>query len=712
MEASPTLLINFFSGFKQNVVPLFQRPYSWTEKQWKTLWDDLMTFYEPDSSGRHFMGAIVTMPARSVPVGVSKFLMIDGQQRLTTIAILLCAIRDRLEASNQVHRKRIQQFYLTNDGFEGDDFYKLLPTQADRPAFQALVQNRATAIDESRFKLAHAFFSKRLAGNDADGQPITPIRILEIIEAHLMVVSINLADTDDPYLIFESLNFKGAPLEQADLVRNYFMMRFTIAEQQQVYNNLWLPMQTRLGVNLTEFMRHFLGASGEEVRRTDIYAAIKRAVGDLDAPVLKLQLQRIEQLSVYYHRFLNPELEPNESFRRYFERFKRIDVGTIYPLLLNLYEQLADEQFAAEAFGEVLRILDSFFVRRIVCGVPSNPLSKLFIQLCRTMSDSASPDARLAEALSAEDKNRRWPTDDEFAKAWNSGQIYETKAKALILEALEEDFDHKEMADLSEVTVEHIMPQTLTPAWIEMLGPEYESIHSEWLHTIGNLTLTAYNPELSNQSFKEKQEILSDSHLELNRYFSNVDSWGPVQIVARAKDLFKRGKAIWPRPEKVAEELSAAAITERNHTAAFHGDCIRAVEAHLGVKLVRLSQTRYSSSDDRIRVICAVSKEYDEGSIPYYWFGFSQSYDRLLSESESGYACFGCGSAANIVLLPIEVLHEHLQQMSATRGIDRRHIVIQRRDRNLNLKLMSGYEVWPLNEYRIGGHEEARENSL
>jgi hypothetical protein len=440
MEASPTLLINFFSGFKQNVVPLFQRQYSWSEKQWKTLWDDLMLFYEADSRGQHFMGAIVTMPARSVPVGVSKFLLIDGQQRLTTIAILLCAVRDNLEASNQVHRKRIQQFYLTNDGFDGDDFYKLLPTQADRLAFQTLLQSPRATPGESRFKIAHEFFHKRLSDNDPDGQPINPIRILEIIEAHLMVVSINLADTDDPYLIFESLNFKGAPLEQADLVRNYFMMRFTITEQQQVYNDLWLPMQSRLGVNLTEFMRHYLGSAGEEVRRTDIYAAIKRTVGDLDAPVLKLQLKRIEQISVYYHRFLDPDLESNEAFREYFG-FKRMDVGTIYPLLLPLYEQLEDEQFANGSFLDVLKIIDSFFVRRIVCGVPSNPLSKLFIQLCRTMPVTSTPEAWLAEALSAEDKNRRWPTDDEFGASWREGRIYESKAKALILEALEQDFD-------------------------------------------------------------------------------------------------------------------------------------------------------------------------------------------------------------------------------------------------------------------------------
>jgi uncharacterized protein with ParB-like and HNH nuclease domain len=646
-------------------------------------------------------------PGFPIPVGVSKFLLIDGQQRLTTIAILLCAVRDNLDVSNTVHRKRIQQFYLTNDGFDGCDFFKLLPTQADRSAFQALLQSPTTTPDESRFRIAYEFFRKRLRDNDADGQPINPVRILEIIEAYLMVVSINLSDTDDPYLIFESLNFKGAPLEQADLVRNYFMMRFTITEQPQVYNELWLPMQTRLGVNLTEFMRHYLGSAGEEVRRNDIYAAIKRAVGELDPPVLKLQLKRIEQLSVYYNRFLNPDLEPTETFRDYFERFKRMDVGTIYPLLLSLYEELEDEQFGEESFLEVLKLLDSFLLRRIVCGVPSNPLSKLFVQLCKTKPVTATPEAWLAETLSTEDKNRRWPGDDEFDTFWREGRIYETKVKTLILETLEEDFDHNEMADLSEVTVEHIMPQTLTPAWIELLGPEYESVHSKWLHTLGNLTLTGYNPELSNRSFKEKREILAESHLELNKYFAKVESWGPKEIVARANDLLKRAKSIWPRPQTGVKAVSIAAKAESSHTAAFHADCIRMVEEHLSARLVKLSQARYSSSDDKLRVTCTVSKEYSEGSVPYYWFGFSRKYDQFLLECEAGYACLGCGSAENVVFLPIKVLHEQLNRMSVTSEPGRRHIVIQRRAQSLSLKLLTGYESLPLDQFRINALGES-----
>ena len=264
------------------------------------------------------MGAVVTMPARSVPVGVSKFLVIDGQQRLTTIATLLCAIRDDLGAGEQVPKRRIQNHYLTNDGFEGLDFFKLLPTQGDRGAYSPLIQNSAADLPDSQFKKSYEFYRRRLKDRDDEGKALDSKRILEIVETRLMVVMINLSDNDDPYLIFESLNFKGSPLEQADLVRNYFLMRFLVTDQQSVYDGLWLPMQNRLGPSLTEFMRHFLGSEGEEVRKGDVYAAIKRLVADSDAPSVRLLMTRMAQLSIFYSHIATVAPELNEDLGRFF----------------------------------------------------------------------------------------------------------------------------------------------------------------------------------------------------------------------------------------------------------------------------------------------------------------------------------------------------------------------------------------------------------
>lgn len=324
------------------------------------------------------MGAVVTMPARSVPVGVSKFLIIDGQQRLTTISLVMCAVRDTLGLEQLGARRRIQHHYLINDDYEGTDFFKLLPTQGDRAAYASLIQDSGAPIVESQFKKAYDYFRRRLRGDSDDGEKIDPKRILDIIEKRLMVVMINLSDTDDPYLIFESLNFKGSPLEQSDLVRNYFLMRFSVSDQQGVYDGVWLPMQNRLGQGLTEFMRHFLGAEGEEVRKGDIYSAVRRLVTDSDSASVRILMSRMERLSAFYARLSGVAAEPKPEFHQYFDYFRRLDFGSVYPLLLALYEDYADGQFAAAEFVASMGVLFSFILRRMIVGVPSNSLSGLF----------------------------------------------------------------------------------------------------------------------------------------------------------------------------------------------------------------------------------------------------------------------------------------------------------------------------------------------
>jgi uncharacterized protein with ParB-like and HNH nuclease domain len=553
MEATPTLVINYFSGFKQNLVPLFQRPYTWSEKQWRTLWEDVMVFYASDGIGdkaTHFMGAVVTMPARSVPVGVSKFLIIDGQQRMTTISLLMCAIRDNLEGDSQGPRSRIQQFYLTNFGSEGWEYFKLLPTQGDRDAYASLIHEPVATVPESQFRKSYDFFRRRLRDTAEDGEKIDPKRILEIVEKRLMVVMINLSETDDPYLIFESLNFKGSPLEQADLVRNYFLMRFPVSDQQGVYDGLWLPMQNRLGPGLTEFMRHFLGTEGEEVRKGDVYSAIKRLITDSDSASVRLLMMRMERLSVLYGRLTGVTTEPNPDLALYLDHFRRLDFGSAYPLLLAFYEDYSEGQFALEEFVASMAILHSFILRRMVVGVPSNSLSGLFILLCKTKPVTETPSAWLSGLLGREDKNRRWPSDAEFAESWVRSAVYESRRTCqVILECLEQSYGHHEIVGFAESSIEHVMPQTLTPEWYEMLGADAREIHAGWLHTIGNLTLTGYNPELGNRSYGEKRTTFALSHFELNRYFGGYECWGQIEIEKRARELFSIALRLWPRPD-------------------------------------------------------------------------------------------------------------------------------------------------------------------
>jgi hypothetical protein len=639
----------------------------------------------------------------AVPVGISKFLVIDGQQRLTTIALLLCAVRDVLGADDGTLRRRIQNHYLTNEGYEGIELFKLLPTQGDRDFYAPLIKGAAEKLVDSQFKKAYDFFRRRLRDQIDENKTIDPKQILDIIATRLMAVMINLSDDDDPYLIFESLNFKGSPLEQADLVRNYFLMRFPVTEQQAVYDELWLPMQNRLGSNITEFMRHFLGAEGEEVRKGDVYAAIKRLVSDVDTASVRLLMARMERLSVPYSRIATFAPEPNPELQRYFDHFRRLDFGTVYPLILALSEDYIEGQLGLAEFLECLRILHSFIIRRMIVGVPSNSLAGLFISLCKSKPDSEDPSAWLSGALARESKNRRWPTDGEFSDRWIHTPLYGNRACPVILECLEEQYEHHEAVEMDRaaITIEHIMPQTLTPEWEQMLGPNAHVIQNEWLHTIGNLTLSGYNPELSNKSFTEKCKVFALSHLEINRHFSHCHIWGSAQIHDRAAALLKTALQIWPRPVQLSEEISAV---KKPAPAAFHSQCIRAVQQHLGIHLSKLSQTRYASGDGETKLICAVSGEHNESSgIPYYWFAVHRNQLKFLESSAAPWICLGCGSAESTLLLPLSLLQKEFEFMSVTHKDDRHywHVVIQKKNSGLILRLLGAKDGPDLTGYNV-----------
>lgn len=550
MEARPCRIIEFFDGTKQMLVPLFQRPYEWAEEHWGTLWDDIMERYNragddpPDAS--HFTGAIVTAPARSVPVGVNKYLVIDGQQRLTTVAILLCAIRSKLPSESKRHRQITR--LLLNEDYEGTEVYKLLPTQPDRPAWFSLLEDPTNAGD-SRFRRAFRFFVEKLGGADDDEQPIDLQRLFEVVQQRLNVVFIHLGDNDDPYLIFESLNAKGARLTQADLVRNYLLLRLNMNDQEQVYQRHWLPMQQRLDEALPEFVRQYLMQKGEEVPKGEVYSVLKRRMQALPDASMPQELERLSAASASYHRIIAPDHEKDVRLRRGLARLLRWEVATSHPLLLRLYAGHVVGDVTTEEMTECVAIIESFAVRRYICGVPTNQLKRIFLSLVDVVQRGHTV-TNLRATLAKGTLGRRWPRDDEFKENWVRYRLYSRPVDRckFILESLEEAHEHKEPVDPSAATIEHIMPQTLTTDWRDALGDAAEEVRERWLHTIGNLTLTAYNSELSNSAFSTKRKMLDESHFELNRGVATNDSWDAAAIEARAGELWSLAQQIWPRP--------------------------------------------------------------------------------------------------------------------------------------------------------------------
>ena len=273
MQASETKLREIIQGDKQYIVPLFQRPYSWKKSQWEALWNDIIELCTTENPRPHFMGSIVTMPTSAIPEGVSKYLLIDGQQRLTTIFILLCALRDKSKDSNNQLAEELHNKFLINQYQKDPEIYKLQPTQANRESFYILINNEDNINDaiiktkEKKCKIqeCYSFFEKKIRQSNLDFGLLKTI-----ISSYLSVVSVVLSTDDNPYLVFESLNANGEPLTQDDLIRNYFFLRISTDNQKSAYDKYWLPMQETLNDNLTEFIRHYLTKSGAEVRENDI----------------------------------------------------------------------------------------------------------------------------------------------------------------------------------------------------------------------------------------------------------------------------------------------------------------------------------------------------------------------------------------------------------------------------------------------------------
>jgi uncharacterized protein with ParB-like and HNH nuclease domain len=540
MQASETKLQQIIEGTRQYVVPLFQRPYSWKKTEWQSLWNDLVELCEADNPRPHFMGSIVTIPTTSVPEGISKYLLIDGQQRLTTVFILLAALRDTAKQSENELAEEINNTILVNPYKKGLDCYKLQPTQIDRAAFHQII-NSESQVDESGISECYRFFEKKIGQSTLELQ-----RIKKVICSNLSIVSVVLSADDDPYLVFESLNAKGRALTQADLIRNYFFMRIHSDSQESVYGQYWQPMQDLLDDSLTEFIRHYLTRTGVEVKQDQIYFEIKARITNKDAlPYLK----DLFTFAKYYSRFLDPNQEPHETVRKYLYRLKRLEVATVYPFLLNCYDDWMKDRITEKEFVSVLQILENFILRRFVCNIQTRGLNRIFSLLYSQVSKSTDlASDNFVERLKLTLQNRDYPKDAQFRARLADVKLYggnRSEKCKLILESIEESFEHKEQVSFDKLTIEHIMPQTLNEAWKTKLGEEWAVTHELFRHTLGNLTLTAYNSELSNDAFEQKKHHFENSNLELNKYLKSRTSWGREDIEERSEYIAGIALKIW-----------------------------------------------------------------------------------------------------------------------------------------------------------------------
>jgi hypothetical protein len=401
---------------------------------------------------------------------------------------------------------------------------------------------------------AFKYFSKQLSQEDDDetGVTIDPKRVMDTLETNLRVVMINLDQHDDPYVIFESLNYLGEPLTHADLVRNFILMKFANtlepgSEQDRVYMDQWVPMEQRLGDKLTTYLMHYGRKDGVEVRKSTIYSSFKDRLEALpDKTALEVEIKSLSKNSEYYERFLVPEREDSTLVRARLKALEALDVSSCFPLLLKLYSAVESQAATETDLIKSLELIESYIVRRSMVGLPNNAIDQLFV----TAAGSLEPGdvvASVANKLNAASGRMRWPSDAEFTQAILTQQQYGKKSTPYVLRRLEQAQGHKEMADLAEVQIEHVLPQVLTPEWETALGEDALDVKERLQHTLGNLTLTGYNPELGNQSFSAKREIYLDSHIDLNRWIADQSEWNGSKIIERGNYLANECVRLWAR---------------------------------------------------------------------------------------------------------------------------------------------------------------------
>jgi hypothetical protein len=321
-------------------------------------------------------------------------------------------------------------------------------------------------------------------------------------------------------------------------------MRIQKDKQKKIYAQYWEPMQDALGDNLTECIRHYLMKDGLEVKKDQVYVTLKDKVNPQNALE---SLQDLAKFADYYHKLIEPSREKNKLISNSLMRLKRLDLTTVYPFLLNCYEDFTESDLSLDEFVEVLKVVENLIIRRFVCNLPTNSINKMFPSLYSQIKQKIEGD--FLEKLKKILTDKKYPRDDDFKERLTEIDLYSSRVKAekaqLILESIEQSFGHKEAVSLENLTIEHIMPQKLNKDWEKSLGEDWAETHA-LLHTLGNLTLTGYNPELSNSSFSKKRDILLESHLELNKCFQEKTTWQKEDIEERSQNLADICLQIWP----------------------------------------------------------------------------------------------------------------------------------------------------------------------
>lgn len=567
MKATEARLLDFLKKAPQFVIPIYQRTYSWTERECRQLWDDIIRTGSDDSLSAHFIGSVVYIEKGLYQVVTqSPLLVIDGQQRLTTVTLLISALAKALgdyEPLEEFSAAKLRGYYLMNPLEKEERKYKLLLSQTDKDSLIAIVGDSVQPKEPSlRVTQNFKLFEDLIASHKADLVPICKGL------AKLVVVDIALnRDQDNPQLIFESMNSTGRELSQADLIRNFILMGLEPDLQSRLYEQFWRPMeldfgQEAYGIHFDAFMRHYLTVkTGEIPNLNAVYEAFKShaRAPEVAAAGVESLVKDLREFASYFCA-MALDHETDAVLKLAFSDLRELKVEVTYPFLLELYHDYAASVLSKDDFVRAVKLIEAYVFRRAICSIPTNSMNKTFATFGRALKKE-----RYLESIQAHflllPSYRRFPSDDEFRRDMQTRDLYNFRSRSYWLRRIE-NHDRKERVAVNEYTIEHILPQNenLSEEWKDSLGPDWETVRDKWLHTLGNLTLTRYNSEYSDHSFIEKRDHpmgFKVSPLKLNQGLGQLDEWNAETIQDRAARIADEALKVWISPKLIAETLAA-----------------------------------------------------------------------------------------------------------------------------------------------------------
>jgi len=561
MKVDDPALSKLLSAVDSYTIPVFQRYYVWERKNWDKLWNDLELLMVPDVPYRpHFLGALVFSPIPKNPGEVTRFMVIDGQQRLITIELILCAIRDiAYEKGWDKRAEEIENSYLVHQYKTGKDHYKVYPRLRDRDSYISIIDRQGVLAD-NKIGEAYNHFLKLLQESTYFGSEKTLLNFLGKFIDGLQFVSISL-NAEDPYKIFKSLNYDGVKLAQCDLIRNHVFMLVDPDKQDEFDDQYWSPFEkyfqvessdTSIKINHKEFdqfFRNFLLKEGKTVLEEYIYESFDNwfTVRGKEPYSVVQEFKRCLEYQKYIDK---RKSHSSRDIQNAIDNLSEYKLKTIYPLLFKLLLLNEDGKLSDSDLIKSLKIIDSFVMRRYCCQKSTRQYIDMFVEVCGKLKITPLQD--LIDYLNS----KGWPDDDEFLTGLYSLQLYKKNFKKVFLGRIEMFLQNpSERVAIERCQLEHIMPKTINidspdgQVWITSLGDNWEEIHTKYLDTIGNLTYVGedYNNSMKNKPFLIKKPVLGSSRVYLNKYFNNPSliNWTNVEIDARAKEMADCAKQIW-----------------------------------------------------------------------------------------------------------------------------------------------------------------------